>query len=235
MKNYSNSLTSRLYRDKTLTKIQTKIIMLGRNAKFDAVTFMNLRIITSIILFIIIIYSGNLSYIYAPFIVAVYYILFETFFLDKPLKKRENKLDHEALNFFEILTLTLESGRDLESAIEITCFNTNSELSDEFKKTLFEMKFGKSLMEALEDMKNRLPSETVNNIILNIVQTNIFGNSILDTMYNQIEFLRDKQILEIKEKINKIPNKVSIISVIFIVPLILLLLLGPFMIEFIGL
>ena len=96
------------------------------------------------------------------------------------------------------------------------------------------MKFGKSLMEALESMKNRIPSETVNNIILNIVQTNLFGNSILDTMYNQIEFLRDKQILEIKEKINKIPNKVSIISVLFIVPLILLLLLGPFIIEFMG-
>ena len=53
-------------------------------------------------------------------------------------------------------------------------------------------------------------------------------------MYNQIEFLRDKQILQIKEKINKIPNKVSIISVIFIVPLILLLILGPFVIEFLG-
>lgn len=227
-------LTSRLYREKTLSKIQTKIVMLGNNAKFDAVTFMNIRLLTTLIIFILVIYWGNLSYIYAPFIAVTYYVLFEYLFLESPLKKREKKLDYEALNFFEILTLTLESGRDLESAIEITCFSTKSELSDEFKKTLFEMKFGKSLMEALEDMKKRIPSETVNNIILNIVQTNIFGNSILDTMYNQIEFLRDKQILAIKEKINKIPNKVSIISVIFIVPLILLLLLGPFLIEFIG-
>lgn len=230
----SNSIMSKLYREKTLEQINNKILMLGNNAKFDAVTFMNIRLITTIILFIMVIYWGDLSYIYAPFIAAIYYVLFEYFFLEKTLKQREKKLDHEALTFFEILTLTLESGRDLESALEITCFNTKSELSDEFKKTLFEMKFGKSLMEALEDMKKRIPSETVNNIILNIVQTNIFGNSILDTMYNQIEFLRDKQILEIKEKINKIPNKVSIISVIFIVPLILLLLLGPFLIEFIG-
>ena len=234
MKKNNNSLSSRLYREKTLWSIQTKITMLGNNAKFDAITFMNLRVITSLIIFIIVIYSGDLSYIYAPFIVVAYYVLFEIFLLERPLKQRERKLDHEALSFFEILTLTLESGRDLESAIEITCFNTKSELSDEFKKTLFEMKFGKSLMEALESMKNRIPSETVNNIILNIVQTNLFGNSILDTMYNQIEFLRDKQILEIKEKINKIPNKVSIISVLFIVPLILLLLLGPFIIEFMG-
>ncbi len=83
-------------------------------------------------------------------------------------------------------------------------------------------------------MKSRIPSETINNIILNITQTDVFGNSILETMYNQIDFLRDKQILEIKGQINKIPNKISIISVIFIVPLILLLVLGPFIIEIIG-
>ena len=83
-------------------------------------------------------------------------------------------------------------------------------------------------------MKNRIPSETINNIILNITQTDVFGNSILETMYNQIEFLRDKQILEIKGQINKIPNKISIISVLFIVPLILLLVLGPVLLQFLG-
>ena len=51
-------------------------------------------------------------------------------------------------------------------------------------------------------------------------------------MYNQIEFLRDKQILEIKGQINKIPNKISIISVLFILPLILILVLGPFIISY---
>lgn len=53
-------------------------------------------------------------------------------------------------------------------------------------------------------------------------------------MNNQINFLRDKQILEIKGEINKIPNKISILSVIFVVPLILLLVLGPFLINLIG-
>ena len=96
------------------------------------------------------------------------------------------------------------------------------------------MKFGKSLIEALEDMKKRMPSETINNILLNITQTDVFGNSILETMYNQVDFLRDKQILEIKGEINKIPNKVSIISVVFVLPLILILILGPFIINFLS-
>ena len=131
-----------------------------------------------------------------------------------------------------ILTLTLESGRNLENSLEVTVANVKSELSDEFKRALLEVHFGKSLLEALEDMKKRIPSETVNNIILNITQTNIFGSSILDTMYSQIAFLRDKQILEIKGQINKIPNKISIISVLFVVPLIMILILGPFLLNF---
>ena len=53
-------------------------------------------------------------------------------------------------------------------------------------------------------------------------------------LYNQIDFLRDKQILEIKGQINKIPNKISIVSVLFIVPLILLLVLGPVLLQFLG-
>jgi len=145
--------------------------------------------------------------------------------------KRIKKLDMEALTFFEILTLTLESGRNLENSLEITCYNIDSELSNEFKKSLIETKFGRSLMESLEDLKKRIPSETINNIILNITQTSVFGNSIIETMNNQVDYLREKQILELKGQINKIPNKVSIISVVFVVPLILLIILGPFIID----
>ena len=86
----------------------------------------------------------------------------------------------------------------------------------------------------MNDTKKRIPSETINNIILNITQTNIFGNKIIDTMYSQIEFLRDKQVLSIREQINKLPNKISIISVLFIVPIILLIVLGPFLITFLN-
>ena len=138
------------------------------------------------------------------------------------------------LFYSEILIFTLESGRNLENALEVTVKNVDSELSREFEKTLFEMKFGKSLVESLHDMKKRIPSETINNIILSITQTNVFGNSIVATMYDQLDFLRDKQILEIKGQMAKLPNKISMVSVIFIVPLILMLILGPLLINFLG-
>lgn len=228
------NLIRKIYRQKEIDEVDAKITSLGSSAKFTTKQFFNIRLITTIIVFLAVLIFIKRGYIYAPFIAIGYYYLFYYSYIENPLKKRTSKLDYEALQFFEILTLTLESGRNLEQALRVTCDNVDSEISDEFKKALFEMNFGKSLIEALETMKRKIPSETINNIILNIIQTNQFGNSIIDTMYNQIDFLREKQILEIKSKINKIPNKVSIISVVFIVPLIMVLILGPYLIELLG-
>lgn len=221
----------KIYTDATIRKIDIKVKQLG-TTKWNAVSFQNTRLVTTIIIALIVLYSTDLGYVFGPIAGIAWYYLFYYSFLESPVAKRGRKLNKEALDFFEILTLTLESGRNLENSIEIAAANVNSELSNEFKKALVEVKLGKSLMEALEDMKMRIPSETINNIILNITQTEVFGNNILQTMYNQIEFLREKEILEIKGQINKIPNKISIISVLFILPLIMLIILGPYLIQF---
>ena len=226
-----NKIASLIYREKELKNIEAKITSLGNDTKFTPLSFCNTRLITTIIILFLSLYF--MGYIYAPFITVGYYYLFYYVFITRKIKRRITRLDYEALEFFEILTLTLESGKNLEQSLRVTCDNVDSELSKEFKKALFEMHFGKSLLEALNDMKKRIPSETICNIILNITQTNQFGNSIISTMNNQIDFLREKQILEIKGQINKIPNKVSIVSVIFIVPLIMILILGPYLIDFI--
>ena len=228
-----NKFIRKIYPEKSLKRIQSKLDMLG-DIKYDAVDFMNVRVITTAILFILIIYKNSFGYIFAPFISLLYYIVFYYVGIVIPLNKRSKKIDREALYFFEILTLTLESGRNLERSLIVTVDNVNSELSDEFARTLAETHYGKTLIEALKDMKKRIPSETVNNIILNMTQTSIFGCSIVDTLYSQVDFLRDKQSLEIKGQINKIPNKISIVSVIFVVPLILVLILGPFLLTYLS-
>ena len=231
-----NNVIKKIYRNKSLEDIQEKINMIGSNTKikYNAAMFITVRIISTILVALFLIFVTHTRYIYIPFILIAYYYLFYYIFITDKINKRIKKLDREALTFFEILTLTLESGRNLENSIEIAATNVHSELSDEFKRALVEVKLGKSLMEALEDMKARIPSETINNIVLNITQTEVFGNNILQTMYNQIEFLREKEILEIKGQINKIPNKISIISVLFILPLILLIILGPYLIKFLS-
>ena len=231
MKN-KKSFINRIYREKDIKKIDAKINQFGVSKKFTTEYFMNFRLFTSMIVFVVLFIFADFGALIAPVATVLWYILVGYFMIDKPLKKRERKLDNEAYYYFELLTLALESGRNLENAIKMACKYIDSEISSEFKETIKQVNFGKSLTESLSVMSARIPSLTINNIILNMEQSNLFGNSIIETMYNQLDFLKDKQIMDIKAQINKIPNKISIFSVLFFIPLILLIILGPVLIDF---
>ena len=160
--------------------------------------------------------------------------MFEKIFLDNKIKKRTKKLNSEAIYFFEVLTLSLQTGRNLNEAISVTVNSVDGELSLEFKEALRQIRFGKSLNESLSDIQKAIPSDSINNIILSLTQANIYGSSIIDTMYNQVDYLREKRKMEVKAAISKVPTKISIISVFFFIPLILLIILGPVLLSYIG-
>ena len=121
----------------------------------------------------------------------------------------------------------------MNEAISITVNSVDNELALEFKEALRETKYGKSLTESLTDMQERIPSDSINNIVLALTQANIYGSSIIDTMYNQVDYLREKRKMEVKASISKVPTKISIISVFFFIPLILLIILGPALLSYI--
>ena len=169
---------------------------------------------------------------WAPIFTILFYLASERIVLDYQIKRRIKKLEDEAIFFFEVLGLTLESGRNLKAALDMTSKNIESELSSEFKKTLGEIKLGKSLTESLNSMKERIPSDTINNIILSLMQSSIYGSSITESLSNQLEYLREKQLLEVKAEITKLPTKISVISVVFFIPIMLLVILSPVIVEF---
>ena len=227
-----NKVFKYVYRDKTIEKLNNKIKLLGVNSKYDAITFMNIRIITSIILFFVILYLIDFGYILAPIVVYFYYTLLPSLYFDSKIKKRSRELDYDAMYFFEILALSLESGKNLITALRLASNSIESSLSLEFREVIREVNLGNSLDNALDDMKTRIPSDSVNNIILNIRESNLFGNNIIDTLYNQIDYIREKLVLEQRSYIAKLPIKISIISVVFFIPLLLLLILGPVILNY---
>ncbi len=229
-----NRFIYKTFRRKSIQKIEKKIKLLGSNYEMNAQSFLTIRLILAIFIFILVFLLVKNSFLMAPLITFIFYHFFEKIILDHQIKKRTKKLESEAIFFFQIVNLTLESTRNLKYAVEMTTNNIDNELSNEFKKTYAEMKLGKSFNEALKDMKERIPSDSINSIILNLTEASIFGNSIINTINNQIEYLQDKKLLEVKEIINKLPTKISIISVLFFIPIMLLIILGPVLIKYIS-
>ena len=225
---------ARLYNKNYIEKQKKKVKLLGTGDKTDAYDLILMRLITTIMLFMLCLITFDYGYIIAPIVAFVYYFLFTALTIDDKLKKRTIKLESEAMHFFEVLTLSLETGRNLVEAIDVTTTNVSGILSGEFKETIREVSFGKSLNEALSDMQYRIPSDTINNIILSLTESNLYGNSIIKNLYNQIDFLREKRKMEVKGRISKVPILISVISVFFFIPLVLLLIIGPILLDYFG-
>lgn len=230
----SDNKSRSIYSKRQIKRINDKINLLDVSSKYSTLSFLNIRLITSIMIFLLILINYKYGYIFSIVITILYYYFFEKVLLDAKINERRRKLDIEAIYFFEVLTLSLQTGRNLAEAIAITINSVDSELSLEFKEALRQTKFGKSLSESLTDMQSKIPSDNINNIILALTQANIYGSSIIDTMYNQVDYLREKRKMEVKAMISKVPTKISIISVFFFIPLILLIILGPALITYIG-
>ena len=224
----------KLYSEKYINKQIAKIKLLGTGNKMNVYSLMMGRLFSSAVVFIVLLFISNYGYIIAPLVTLVYYFLFNRIVLDDKLKKRTIKLESEAMHFFEVLTLSLETGRNLVEAIEVTTSNVSGILSNEFKETVREVNFGKSLNEALSDMQEKIPSDTISNIILSLTESNLYGNSIIQNLYSQIDFLREKRKMEVKGRISKVPILISVISVLFFIPLLLLIILGPVLLEYLG-
>lgn len=229
-----NSFFRSLYSKKSIREMQDKINLMGLTDKYNPIIILNLRIFTSLIIFFMVLYIIDFGYIFAPIITFLYFIFFKKLFLDTKIRQREIELEQESIHFFEVLTLSLETGRNLESALTITTSNIDSEISSEFKEALRGIKYGKSLTECLQNMQKYIPSEAINNIIISLTHANIYGNSIIDTLNTQIDYIREKRVLETKAEISKVPIKISVVSVLFFVPLILLIILAPVLLTYIS-
>ena len=105
----------KIYSKNYLEKMCKKIKLLGNTNNLDVYSLLMFRLITSVIIFLICLYSYKYGYIVAPVATVIYYFVFQDLVIDSKIKKRTMVLEKEAMHFFEVLTLSLETGRNLES------------------------------------------------------------------------------------------------------------------------
>ena len=143
-----NYISSKLYGKKQVELIDKKIKLLGVSTKLDCYKFLNIRFFFMLFFFFVMFYISNLGYILGPIVAFCWYKGITYIALDDRIKRRRISLEAEALNFFEILTLSLETGRNLQEALTVTLSSCDGELACEFREVLREVKYGKSLTEA---------------------------------------------------------------------------------------
>lgn len=155
-----------------------------------------------------------------------------TLWLKASVKKRHLEILKALPNLLDLLTLSVEAGKDFLSALrDILAKRKRDALTDEFSRALHEIQLGKKRQVALREMAERVRQPELMSVVGSIVQADEMGVSIGQLLKIQSDQLRMKRFALAEKLANETPVKILFPVVVFIFPSVLILLLAPIMMQ----
>lgn len=202
-----------IYKKRTIARIERKYNLLGENPK--TLVFLNLRLIICLIVFILFIIFLKIGIVIGPIVSVILYYLIEYFYFDFRIISRKKCLENDAIIFFGMVLLGLKNN-NLITSLSMACKKQDNLLAIEFLKVVNDTHYGKSLEDALDDVKKRIPSDSINNIILSIEESIDNPANLISVLERQLKHLQEKNVLDKRRNISLVPLKIKIVTVIFI-------------------
>jgi tight adherence protein C len=200
--------------------------------EFISLNYTVIGIITVVIIFFNYIqHSGYLTYIFSITIGIIFTRIFMDMILKIKIKERQKQVVKALPDVLDLLTVSVEAGLGFDAAIQKVVQKITGPLSEEFGKTLQEMKMGKPRREALRDLADKMGVNDLNTFVGAIIQADLLGVSIGNVLRIQSKQMRLIRKQRIEEKAMKAPIKMLIPMVLFIFPAIFIVLLGPAAIQ----
>ncbi len=152
------------------------------------------------------------------------------YWVNKRVQKRVEEITTGFPDALDLMLVCVEAGQSLDQAINRVAKEIKPSypaLAEEFQIIAFEMKAGKDKTQVLRDMGERVDIQDVNSFVTVLIQSASFGTSIAEALRVYADEMRDKRVLRAEEKANKLPTKLTLGTMMFCVPPLLIILIGP--------
>ncbi len=147
---------------------------------------------------------------------------------------RKQQRQEDVINGFpdalDLMLVCVEAGQSLDQAIMRVSTEIQSAyptLSEELALVSHEIRAGKDRATVLRDMSERCGVPDISSFVTVLVQSATFGTSISDALRVYAAEMRDKRVMRAEEKANVLPTKLTIGTMLFTVPPLLIILVGP--------
>ena len=147
--------------------------------------------------------------------------------LSSKVGARRTEITRSLPDALDLLTISVEAGLGFDMALSKVVEKTKGSLSQEFARTIYEIRLGKSRREAMKDMAVRADCPDLTQFISALVQADKLGVSIGNVLRVQSDQMRVKRRQRAEETAMKAPLKMSFVLVFFVLPALLIVLLGP--------
>lgn len=148
--------------------------------------------------------------------------------------KRQQQRQEEITNGFpdalDMMLVCVEAGQSLDQSIIRVSNEIEAgfpALAMEFATVAHEMKAGKDKIQVLKDMSERCGVTDVSSFVTVLIQSATFGTSIAEALRVYAAEMRDKRVMRAEEKANVLPTKLTLGTMMFTVPPLMIILIGP--------
>ena len=157
-----------------------------------------------------------------------YYI--PKYWINKRLKERQAEIVSGFPDALDMMLVCVEAGQSLDQSIIRVAKESRAgypALAEEFEIVAQEVKAGKERVSVLKDMSERVGISDVASFVTTLVQSATFGTSIAEALRVYSAEMRDKRVMRAEEKANTLPTKLTLGTMMFCLPPLLVILIGP--------
>jgi tight adherence protein C len=222
------------------TKLQTRLIHAGLYSRQAMVVFLGLKVFLMIAPALVGVAAGLLGLVSLRLgalggaSMGIAGLIGPSFWLDRQQAKRQSNFRRALPDALDVLVICLEGGLSLPGSLKRVAGELRTAhpmLAAELEIVQREVQLGRSTGEALRKMGERSDLEEVRSLAAVIIQAERFGASLVKSLRVHSEALRTKRMHRAEELAQKAGTKVLFPTVLFILPAMFVVILGPAIIH----
>jgi|SRR5271157_194893 len=162
--------------------------------------------------------------------------LLPRFVLKRMIKDRQQRIRLALPDALDLTVICVEAGLALDQALMRVgqdLHHAHPDLSDEFHLVNLEMRAGKPRAEALRNLVDRTGVDDIRSLVGTLIQTDRFGTSVAQALRVHSDSLRTERRQRAEEQAAKTTIKMVPPLVVFVLPSIIFVTIGPAVIELI--
>ena len=156
------------------------------------------------------------------------------YWVSRRRQARQQEVGNGFPDALDMMLICVEAGQSLDQSLQRVAQEINHAhpaLSEEFQIVALEMRAGKDRSNVLRDFAERAGVPDISSFVTVLIQSTQFGTSVAEALRVYAAEMRDKRLMRAEEKANKLPTKLTLGTMMFTVPPLMLILIGPSLID----
>jgi len=173
--------------------------------------------------------SASFSLMLAFLLAATGYFL-PSYVLQVMLRKRQDRLDRALPDVLDLMIVSMEAGLALQATLIRVADEVKSISKDLYKElqiTNAELRTGITRETALKNMVERTGVQSIRSLVGLMIQSEKMGTSIAEALRTHADFIRVQRAQKAEEIAAKLPVKILFPMMLFIMPALFIVILGP--------